>query len=60
MVGKHGDHIGGELEAFKCLAASAADASALIDLNWQTWTQDGTINPNEYTILATTERFDHC
>ncbi len=60
MVGKHGDHIGGELEAFKCLAAGAADASALIDLNWQTWTQDGTINPNEYTILATTERFDHC
>jgi len=60
MVGKHGDHIGGELEAFKCLAAGAADASALIDLNWQTWTQDGTINPNEYTILATTEQFDHC
>ena len=60
MVGKHGDHIGGELEAFKCLAAGAADASALIDLNWQTWTQDGTINPNEYTILATTELFDHC
>ena len=60
MVGKHGDHIGGELEAFKCLAAGEADASALIDLNWQTWTQDGTINPNEYTILATTEPFDHC
>src|SRR5262249_22472957 len=60
MVGKHGDHIGGELEAFKCLATGEADASALIDLNWQTWTQDGTINPNEYTILATTERFDHC
>src|SRR5712692_5516467 len=60
MVGKHGDHIGGELAAFKCLAAGEADASALVDLNWQTWTQDGTINPNEYTILATTEPFDHC
>jgi ABC-type phosphate/phosphonate transport system substrate-binding protein len=60
MVGKHGDHIGGELEAFKCLAAGEADASALIDLNWQTWTQDGTINPGEYTILATTAQFDHC
>jgi ABC-type phosphate/phosphonate transport system substrate-binding protein len=60
MVGKHGDHIGGELEAFKCLAAGEADASALVDLNWQTWTQDGTINPHEYTILATTEPFDHC
>jgi phosphonate transport system substrate-binding protein len=60
MVGKHGDHIGGELEAFKCLVAGEADASALVDLNWQTWTQDGTINPNEYTILATTAPFDHC
>jgi len=60
MVGKHGDHIGGELEAFKCLAAGEADASALVDLNWQTWTQDGTINPGEYTILATTAPFDHC
>jgi len=60
MVGKHGDHIGGELEAFQSLAAGEADASALVDLNWQTWTQDGTINPHEYTILATTEPFDHC
>jgi len=60
MVGKHGDHIGGELAAFQCLAAGEADASTLLDLNWQTWTQDGTINPHEYTILATTDRFDHC
>jgi ABC-type phosphate/phosphonate transport system substrate-binding protein len=60
MVGKHGDHIGGELEAFKCLASGGAEASALIDLNWQTWTRDGTINPNEYVILATTAPYDHC
>jgi ABC-type phosphate/phosphonate transport system substrate-binding protein len=60
MVGKHGDHIGGELEAFKCLANGEADASALIDLNWQTWTRDGTIPLNEYAILATTEPYDHC
>jgi ABC-type phosphate/phosphonate transport system substrate-binding protein len=60
MVGKHGDHIGGEREAFKCLASGAADASALVDLNWQTWTRDGTINPSEYGILATTAPYDHC
>lgn len=59
-VGKHGDHIGGELEAFKCLASGAADASAMVDLNWQTWTRDGTINPNEYVILATAGPYDHC
>lgn len=60
MVGKHGDHIGGELQAFRCLASGEADASALVDLNWQTWTRDGTIDPDAYTILATSEPYDHC
>lgn len=60
LVGKHGDHIGGELEAFHSLSRGEAAACAMIDLNWQRWTQDGTINPNEYKVLATTEKFDHC
>ena len=60
LVGKHGDHVGGELEAFRCLAAGNADASAMLDLNWQAWTADGTVNPDAYRILATTDRFDHC
>jgi len=60
LVGKHGDHVGGELEAFKCLAAGDADASAVLDLNWQAWTADGTADPGSFRILATTDRFDHC
>jgi len=60
LVGKHGDHIGGELEAFKCLASGQAAASCMLDLNWDSWTKDGTINPNEFAILDTTEKFDHC
>jgi phosphonate transport system substrate-binding protein len=60
LVGKHGDHVGGELEAFKHLAAGKAAASAMLDLNWQAWTADGTINADEFAILGTTERFDHC
>jgi ABC-type phosphate/phosphonate transport system substrate-binding protein len=60
LVGKHGDHIGGELEAFQCLAAGEADASAMLDLNWESWTRDGTISPAQFRILATTEPFDHC
>ena len=60
MVGKHGDHIGGELQAFQCLDRGEAAASALLDLNWQAWTQDGTIDPAAYTILATSEPYDHC
>ena len=60
LVGKHGDHIGGEKDAFECLRAGEADACAMLDLNWLSWTADGTIDPNRFRILATTDRFDHC
>lgn len=60
LVGKHGDHIGGELEAFRCLERGEAAACAMLDLNWQRWTQDGTIDPGAFAIIATTPRFDHC
>lgn len=60
LVGKHGDHIGGEKEAFGALAAGEADACAMLDLNWQAWMADGTIDSTRYRVLATTDRFDHC
>jgi phosphonate transport system substrate-binding protein len=60
LVGKHGDHIGGELEAFQCLARGEAAAAALLDLNWQAWTKDGHIDTQRFGIVATTDRFDHC
>src|SRR5262249_11881752 len=60
LVGKHGDHIGGEREALRALLAGEADAAALLDLNWQTWCADGTIDPKRVQILASTPRFDHC
>lgn len=60
LVGKHGDHTGGELHAFKHLASGKAAASAMLDLNWKRWNADGTINANEFAILATTGHFDHC
>jgi phosphonate transport system substrate-binding protein len=60
LVGKHGDHIGGEREAFACVARGEAAAGAMLDLNWQSWTADGTIDPARFEILATTPRFDHC
>jgi ABC-type phosphate/phosphonate transport system substrate-binding protein len=60
LVGKHGDHIGGEKEALKSLQAGEANASAMLDLNWQLWSTDGTIDPSRYRVLATTDRFDHC
>ena len=60
LVGKHGDHRGGELQAFQSLARGEADASALLDLNWKSWTRNGTIDSHAYQILTTTAPFDHC
>lgn len=60
LVGKHGDHIGGELEAFKSLESGESQASTMLDLNWETWTKDGTISPSDYMILSSTNLFDHC
>jgi ABC-type phosphate/phosphonate transport system substrate-binding protein len=60
MVGKHGDHIGGELDAFRALERNEAAACAMLDLNWAAWTADGTIDPRLFEIKASTERFDHC
>ena len=59
-VGLHGDHIGGERDAFECLKAGDADACAMLDLNWNAWTADGTIDPNAFAVVGETERFDHC
>src|SRR5690606_18558304 len=60
LVGKHGDHVGGEAEAFACLRRDDAQASAMLDLNWDAWTADGTIDPHAYRVVASTSRFDHC
>ena len=60
LVGKHGDHVGGELDAFGCLQRGDAAACAMLDLNWDAWTRDGTLNPGEFAVIAPTDRFDHC
>ena len=60
LVGKHGDHVGGEQEAFRSLERGEAAACAMLDLNWDTWTRDGTINPQTFKIVTETSRFDHC
>jgi len=60
LVGKHGDHIGGERDAFESLRAGQADASAMLDLNWDAWTRDGTIDPEQFEVVGATDCFDHC
>jgi ABC-type phosphate/phosphonate transport system substrate-binding protein len=60
LVGKHGDHVGGERDAFECLRRGDADACAMLDLNWDGWIADGTIDPTAFAIVGQTDRFDHC
>jgi phosphonate transport system substrate-binding protein len=60
MVGKHGDHVGGELEALRCLQRGESQSCATLDLNWERWQADGTADPNVLTSLVTTAPFDHC
>jgi ABC-type phosphate/phosphonate transport system substrate-binding protein len=60
LVGLHGDHVGGEKEAFRCLERGDAAASWMLDLNWDAWNKDGTVDGSRYAVLASTERYDHC
>jgi phosphonate transport system substrate-binding protein len=60
LVGKHGDHVGGEKDALNALKEGQADACCMLDLNYNLWSSDGTLDPNQFKILATTDKFDHC
>lgn len=60
LVGKHGDHVGGEREALNELLSGTADAAAVLDLNWELWRSDGTADPSRVRVLDTTAPFDHC
>jgi ABC-type phosphate/phosphonate transport system substrate-binding protein len=60
LVGKHGDHVGGERDALQALVDGRAAAAAVLDLNWALWRSDGTANPAEIVVLDSTAPFDHC
>lgn len=60
MVGKHGDHVGGERDAARALAAGKADAACVLDSNYLVFINEGTLDPGTTRVLATTPPFDHC
>jgi phosphonate transport system substrate-binding protein len=60
MVGKHGDHVGGERDAAKALAAGRVDAACVLDANYNAFINEGTLDPGTTRVLATTPAFDHC
>jgi ABC-type phosphate/phosphonate transport system substrate-binding protein len=60
LVGKHGDHVGGERDAARALVEGRADAACLIDGNHLAFARDGTLPPGATRVLAQTGRYDHC
>jgi phosphonate transport system substrate-binding protein len=60
MVGKHGDHVGGEREGAKALLEGRADAACVLDANYMVFINEGTLDPGTTRVLATTPPFDHC
>ena len=60
MVGKHGDHVGGERDAARALASGTADAACILDANYGVFINEGTLDPGATRVLATTPAFDHC
>jgi len=60
LLGKHGDHVGGERDALRALLEGRADAAVMLDLNWELWSADGTADPARLYLLTTTAPFDHC
>ena len=60
LVGKHGDHIGGEWDAVRALVNGEADAACILDGNRLGFTREGTLSASSTRVLAQTPPFDHC
>jgi phosphonate transport system substrate-binding protein len=60
LVGKHGDHTGGEREAAQALITGSADAACLLEYNYHQFLLDGTLPAGTTRMLIQTPSFDHC
>ena len=60
LVGKHGDHIGGERDAVRALLRGEADAACILDANHLAFVREGTLPAAATRILTRTEPYDHC
>ncbi len=59
-VGLHGDHVGGERDAARALAAGAVEAACMLDANHLLFSKEGTLPPGGTRVVAVTPHFDHC
>ena len=60
LVGKHGDHIGGERDAAVALMNGEVDAACMIDGNHLLFGREGTFPAGSTRILTQTAEYDHC
>ena len=60
LVGKHGDHIGGERKAVQALLDQNVDAACVIDSNYLAFSQQGIIPTGAVRSIARTPPYDHC
>jgi ABC-type phosphate/phosphonate transport system substrate-binding protein len=60
LVGKHGDHIGGERDAARALMAGEVDAACMIDGNHLLFSTEGTLPSGSTRLLTQTREYDHC
>ena len=60
LVGKHGDHVGGERDAARALIDGEVDAACMIDGNLAAFSNDGTLPRGATRVLAQTAKYDHC
>jgi len=60
LVGKHGDHVGGERDAVKALLAGTADAACVIDGNRLAFVREGLLPVNAVRVVLQTAPYDHC
>lgn len=60
LVGKHGDHIGGERDAARAFLRGECEAACLLDGNLLLFGQEGTLPAGSVRTIAVTPEFDHC
>ncbi|MCC6590835.1 MAG: PhnD/SsuA/transferrin family substrate-binding protein [Bryobacterales bacterium] len=60
LLGKHGDHIGGERDAARALFRGDCDAACILDANHLLFVKEGTLTSGATRVLTQTQPYDHC
>lgn len=60
LLGKHGDHVGGERDAARALVRGEVDAACILDGNHALFQREGTFPIGSVRVLGVTGAYDHC